>query len=178
MSDSSVLCPDSPPLLPTVPPPPIPQRHNDLGAGELESSVATTAWQCDGSARPGARPRRICIYGEPRRGICNGCTEAEACVRVACCCYSTTRQRRSTTRGCCSTARRRCSSWYGGLSCPSARLRGRSAVPVPRRRHGDTVRHDTTKLPCRIVSCLAVPVPVSCRAAWLANYTSDARGSN
>jgi len=35
----------------------------------------------------------------------------------------------------------------------TTRLSLRSVVPGPKLRHGDTVRHDTAKLPCRMVSC-------------------------
>ena len=167
MFDSSVLCQESPPLLPTVPPPPVPQRHDNLDAGELESGAATTARQHDDSAQPrarprgggarsGARPRQICIYGEPRRGICNGYTES-------------TRRRRWSGTATAAAGR--------GVEPGPARLGDHSAVPGPRRRHGGTNRHDTTRCACRIVPylgvpCLAEPVPVPCRGARLATYTA------
>jgi hypothetical protein len=62
----------------------------------------------------------------------------------------------------------------------TARLILHSAVPGLRSRHGGTIRHDTAKLSCRVVlcsavPCLAMPVPVPCRAARLTIYTYNLR---
>jgi hypothetical protein len=58
----------------------------------------------------------------------------------------------------------------------TARLGTDSAVPGPMSQHGGTNRHDTDLLPClavpcHVVSCLIVLVPVPCRAARFAIYT-------
>jgi hypothetical protein len=66
------------------------------------------------------------------------------------------------------SCRRAC--WHG-----TARLSTDSVVPGPRAQHAGTNRHGTDLLPCLavpcpVVSCLVVLVPVSCRAARLAIY--------
>jgi hypothetical protein len=65
--------------------------------------------------------------------------------------------------------------WHG-----TARLSTGSAVPGPRAQHAGTNRHGTDLLPCLtvpcpFVPCLAVLVPVPCRAARLAIYIGGSR---
>ena len=70
----------------------------------------------------------------------------------------------------------RASTGTAVLPCPVAwhgmtRIRVVSAMPVLALRHSGTTRHGMANLSNRVVTCLIVPVLMSCWAARLANYS-------